>query len=93
MRALRNQLTGATQCSRAFPALSSKLKFMLEDPAMEILRTPDERFTDLPGYDFAPHYVGIGHDDIAMRVHYLDEGPRDTAPVLLLHGAPSRCYL
>lgn len=60
---------------------------------MEILRTPDERFTDLPGYDFAPHYVGIKHADIVLRVHYLDEGPRDAAPVLLLHGEPSWCYL
>jgi len=56
---------------------------------MEILRTPDERFVNLPGYNFEPHYVEIN----GLRVHYLDEGPRDAAPVLLLHGEPSWCYL
>ncbi len=56
---------------------------------MECLRTPDDRFEDLPGYNFTPHYLIV--DDI--RIHYLDEGPSDAAPVLLLHGEPSWCYL
>ena len=56
---------------------------------MDALRTPDERFADLPGYDFAPHYVDIG----GLRMHYVDEGPADAAPVLLLHGEPSWSYL
>jgi haloalkane dehalogenase len=56
---------------------------------MKILRTPDERFAGLPGYDFAPHYVEID----GLRVHYVDEGPRDGAVVLLLHGEPSWSYL
>src|SRR3990172_9586296 len=56
---------------------------------MEILRTPEERFEKLSGYDFEPHYVEIN----ALRVHYLDEGPADAPPVLLLHGEPSWCYL
>src|SRR3972149_1387553 len=56
---------------------------------MEILRTPEERFEKLPGYDFEPHYLEIS----GLRVHYLDEGPADAAPVLLLHGEPSWCYL
>jgi haloalkane dehalogenase len=56
---------------------------------VEILRTPDERFEKLPGYDFEPHYVEVN----GLRVHYLDEGPADAAPVLLLHGEPSWCYL
>src|SRR5881275_2926848 len=56
---------------------------------MEILRTPDERFADLPGYDFTPHYVDIN----GLRIHYIDEGPEDADPVLLLHGEPSWCYL
>ncbi len=56
---------------------------------MEILRTPDERFNNLPGYDFAPHY-----EDIAgLRIHYVDEGPRTAAPVLMMHGEPSWSYL
>lgn len=56
---------------------------------MEALRTPDERFANLPGFPFEPHYVEID----GMRLHYLDEGPREAAPVLLLHGEPSWCYL
>ncbi|MEX0800335.1 MAG: haloalkane dehalogenase [Dehalococcoidia bacterium] len=56
---------------------------------MKALRTPDDRFESLPGYDFEPHYAEID----GMRMHYLDEGPRDSAPVLLLHGEPSWCYL
>jgi len=56
---------------------------------MEILRTPDDRFTALPGYDFAPHYAQVGE----LRVHYVDEGPRDGAVVLCLHGEPSWSYL
>jgi haloalkane dehalogenase len=56
---------------------------------MEILRTPDDRFAALPGYAFAPHYAQIGE----LRVHYVDEGPRDGAVVLCLHGEPSWSYL
>lgn len=57
---------------------------------MEVLRTPDERFASLPGYDFAPHYVDAGD---GIRVHYVDEGPRDGEVVLLMHGEPSWSYL
>ncbi|MEJ2129804.1 MAG: haloalkane dehalogenase [Woeseiaceae bacterium] len=56
---------------------------------MTALRTPDDRFENLPGYDFEPHYVDIG----GLRMHYVDEGPADAAPVLLLHGEPSWSYL
>ncbi len=60
---------------------------------MEILRTPDGRFVDLPGYDFAPRYCETNHHGVNLRMHYIDEGPRDATPVLLLHGEPSWCYL
>jgi haloalkane dehalogenase len=60
---------------------------------MEVLRTPDERFVNLPGYDFAPYYVEVNHQGTTLRVHYVDEGPGEAAPVLLLHGEPSWCYL
>jgi len=56
---------------------------------MELLRTPDEQFTNLPGYTFTPHYVTVG----GVRIHYVDEGPQDAEPILLLHGEPSWSYL
>ena len=61
---------------------------------MRVLRTPDERFADLPDYPFEPHYAEVPDGDGGtLRVHYLDEGPSDAAPVLLLHGEPSWSYL
>ncbi|MDJ0788493.1 MAG: haloalkane dehalogenase [Myxococcota bacterium] len=54
-----------------------------------VARTPEERFANLPDYPFAPHYLEIG----GYRVHYLDEGPKDGQPILLLHGQPSWSYL
>ncbi len=61
---------------------------------MEYVRTPDDRFVDLPDYDFEPRYAEIDDGDGGrLRVHYLDEGPTDAAPVLLMHGEPSWCFL
>ena len=60
---------------------------------MNVLRTPDERFGNLPDYPFAAHYMEVGSGETALRVHYLDEGPRDAAPILLLHGEPTWSYL
>jgi len=56
---------------------------------MEFLRTPEERFDNLPDYPFAPHYVMVD----GLRIHYVDEGPRDGAVVLMLHGEPSWSFL
>jgi haloalkane dehalogenase len=50
-------------------------------------RTPDERFTNLPGYDFAPHWQDVD----GLRMHYLDEGAGD--PVVCFHGEPTWAYL
>jgi haloalkane dehalogenase len=59
---------------------------------MEKLRTPDDRFAGLPGYDFAPHYVEVPDGDGGeLRIHYVDEGSGD--PVLLMHGEPSWAFL
>ena len=62
---------------------------------METLRTPDDRFANLPGYPFEPHYVEVPDSEGGtLRVHYLDEHPvGSTETVLLLHGEPSWSYL
>lgn len=61
---------------------------------MEFLRTPDSRFANLPGYAFTPHYLQVADGEGGqLRVHYLDEGPGDADPVLLMHGEPSWSYL
>lgn len=57
---------------------------------MEVLRTPDERFIGLPGWPYEPHYLQHG----ALRMHVVDEGPRDAAvTAVCLHGEPSWAYL
>ena len=56
---------------------------------MKSLRTPDSRFENLPGYEFEPHYIDVD----GLRMHYVDEGPKDGVIVLLLHGEPSWSYL
>ena len=54
-----------------------------------VLRTPDNRFENLPGYNFEPSYLYIR----GYRVHYLDEGPPDGEVILMIHGEPSWAYL
>ena len=63
---------------------------------IEALRTPDERFQDLPGYAYRPHYI----DDLAgfegLRLHFVDERPvkaQGLQTFLCLHGEPSWAYL
>ena len=56
---------------------------------IEALRTPDDRFADLPGYAFTPHYAAID----GLRMHYVDAGGRDGPVFLCLHGQPSWSYL
>jgi haloalkane dehalogenase len=61
---------------------------------MKKLRTPDERFADLPGYRFEPRYTDVpdGAGGV-LRVHHVDEGPRDAPIVLCMHGQPTWSYL
>ena len=56
---------------------------------MELLRTPDERFENLPDFPYKPNYLEVE----GIRIHYLDEGPRSTECILLMHGEPSWCFL
>ncbi len=62
---------------------------------MDVLRTPDERFVDLPDYPFSANYVEVpsGDGSQMLRMHHVDEGPRDGPVVLLMHGEPSWCFL
>jgi haloalkane dehalogenase len=61
---------------------------------MDFLRTPDDRFADLSDFPFAPHHLDVpAGDGGALRMHYLDEGPRDGRPILCLHGEPSWSFL
>jgi len=54
-----------------------------------ILRTPESYFKDLKDYPFQPHFMRIDN----LQIHYIDEGPVDNDPVLLLHGVPAWSYL
>jgi len=56
------------------------------------LRTPDERFENLPDFDYTPRYTTLAHAP-SLRLHYVDEGPRDGATFLCLHGEPSWSFL
>ena len=54
-----------------------------------VIRTPDERFENLEDYPFKPNYMTID----GLRIHYLDEGPKDAEPIILFHGEPAWSYL
>ena len=57
---------------------------------MELLTTPADRFDNLPDWPYASQRVDVGH---GAHMAFVDEGPRDAAPVLLLHGEPTWSYL
>ena len=61
---------------------------------MDVLRTPDSRFENLEDYPFSANYVDVAASDTKpLRMHYLDEGPHDGPPIVLLHGEPTWSYL
>jgi haloalkane dehalogenase len=61
---------------------------------MQTLRTPDDRFDDLPEFPYAPRYCDIpGADGGVLRVAWIQDGPESADPVLMLHGEPSWSYL
>ncbi len=57
---------------------------------MSTHRTPDDRFADLADYPYAANYSTVGD---GLRLHYVDEGPREATPVLMMHGEPTWSYL
>jgi haloalkane dehalogenase len=57
---------------------------------VQLVRTPEERFADLPGFPFTPHYAQLPD---GVRVHYVDEGPPEAETVLLVHGQPTWSFL
>jgi len=61
---------------------------------MNVLRTPDERFGGLLDFPYEPRYLQVpdGAGGL-LRIHFIDEGPRDAEPVLMMHGEPSWSYL
>lgn len=78
-RMLTGGLLVLTMCSTSFA----------DEIRPGVLRTPDERFENLPGYDFEANYAEID----GYRVHYVDEGPRDGDVIFMLHGEPTWSYL
>ena len=59
----------------------------------EVLRTPDDRFKDLPDWPYQPNYVTT-HIHSEVRIHYVDEGPKDAKEtILMMHGEPTWGYL
>jgi haloalkane dehalogenase len=61
---------------------------------MKVLRTPDERFDGLPEFPYEPHYLMVPDSEGGgLRIHYVDEGPKEAEPVLMMHGEPSWSFL
>jgi haloalkane dehalogenase len=61
---------------------------------MQVLRTADSCFANLPGYDFAPHYTNVPDGEGGeLRIHHVEQGPADGKPVLCMHGQPTWSYL
>jgi haloalkane dehalogenase len=61
---------------------------------MRTLRTPDDRFRDLPDFGYQPQYADVPDQDSGtLRMAWVEDGPSDGRPVLLLHGEPSWSFL
>lgn len=94
-------VTGGVRADECGDLLKTFFRRRREDQRMtaqplreDALRTPDDRFEDLPGYPWPPRYVSDLPALAGLRMHYLDEGPSD-APItwLCLHGNPAWSYL
>ena len=84
----------AGECGEPLKAFFKERRVNLHPLRDDALRTPDDRFTDLPGYPWAPRYVSDLPSLAGLRLHYLDEGARDAPTTwLCLHGNPAWSYL
>lgn len=87
---LRNSTIGTLlPTPEELAAREPDVEVMRTTNGISFVRTPDARFDKLPGYPFAPTYVEID----GLRMHYVDQGPRDGETILLLHGQPAWSYL
>jgi haloalkane dehalogenase len=63
-------------------------------PTMQKLRTADEHFAELPEFPYAPEYSEVSDQDGGtLRMAWVEDGPTDADPVLMLHGEPSWSFL
>ena len=69
--------------------VSLNQEILSDEVAPGVLRTPDDRFENLQDYPFEANYMEID----GLRIHYLDEGPKDADPIILFHGEPTWSYL
>ncbi len=88
----------AAQCAHQLQAFFKGKRERVRSDATPLredaLRTPEERFANLPGYPWSPKYIADLPSLNGLRMHYLDEGPSDADPVFLcLHGNPAWSYL
>lgn len=61
---------------------------------MKLLRTPDERFIDIPAFPYRPEYLNVHDEQLGeLRIAYIDEGPQDGPIILCMHGEPSWSFL
>lgn len=97
----RTQVEGgvlADDCGRLladfFASRRAQARVAMQPVREDAVRTPDERFADLPGYPWSPRYVSDLPSLAGLRLHYLDEGPAGASVTwLCLHGNPSWSYL
>jgi tRNA(adenine34) deaminase len=84
---------GAALLTEFFRARRHEARASAQALREDAVRTPEDRFADLPDYPWAPQYVSDLPALAGLRMHYLDEGPRDAAVTwLCLHGNPSWSY-
>ena len=69
--------------------ISLNQEIFSDEIAPGVLRTPDDRFENLQDYPFEANYMQVN----GLRIHYLDEGPKDADPIILFHGEPTWSYL